>query len=612
MLSSTGTSDGSSAESIAQTDANNISQRLTNKVDNNSAPSESCNKPAADALTIALATDGRETWDKKIEFLLAVIGFAVDLGNVWRFPYVCYANGGGAFLIPYCIMLIFGGLPLFYMELALGQYYRSGCITIWRHICPALKGIGYAICIIDLYVGMHYNTIISWAVYYLVQSFRTELPWISCKNDWNTPDCRTMDELAEMGIAANNQSEVGENMTSILTNVSTSTSPAKEYYERQVLEMHLSDGLERLGDIRWPLVFCVLIVFILVYFSLWKGVRSTGKAVWITALAPYCVLFILLGRGITLEGAEDGIRYYLTPKWEKLYTPRVWIDAATQIFFSLGPGFGTLLALSSYNKFHNNCYRDAIITSTINCLTSFLAGFVIFSVVGYMAKMQNKQIDELGIEGPGLIFIVYPEAIANMIVPNFWSIIFFLMLITLGLDSTFGGLEAIITALCDEYPTLLGRNREVFVAVLLVFVFIGSLPTCTQGGYYLVNFLTTYGPGISVIFVVFVEAAAVCWLYGTKRFSGDIERMIGKQPSMFWKITWQYISPVFILIIFIFSFFSYEDLNTAQYQYPKWSIIVGWMLTLSSIICVPLYIVYMFIVTPGSTIEVRQYYLITN
>lgn len=82
--------------------------------------------------------------------------------------------------------------------------------------------------------------------------------------------------------------------------------------------------------------------------------------------------------------------------------------------------------------------------------------------------------------GPGLIFIVYPEAIANMIVPNFWSIIFFIMLITLGLDSTFGGLEAIITALCDEYPNTLGRNREIFVAALLVFVFIGSLPTCTQ------------------------------------------------------------------------------------------------------------------------------------
>lgn len=93
------------------------------------------------------------------------------------------------------------------------------------------------------------------------------------------------------------------------------------------------------------------------------------------------------------------VRYYLTPEWYKLYNTKVWVDAASQIFFSLGPGFGTLLALSSYNKFHNNCYKDAILTSSINCLTSFLAGFVIFSVLGYMAHVQNKSIEEVGLEG---------------------------------------------------------------------------------------------------------------------------------------------------------------------------------------------------------------------
>lgn len=203
------------------------------------------------------------------------------------------------------------------------------------------------------------------------------------------------------------------------------------------------------------------------------------QAVWITALAPYVVLIILLARGVSLPGAADGIRYYLTPEWHKLKNSKVWIDAASQIFFSLGPGFGTLLALSSYNKFNNNCYRDALLTSSINCLTSFLAGFVIFSVLGYMAHVQHKSIEMVGLEGPGLVFIVYPEAIATMTGSVFWSIIFFLMLITLGLDSTFGGLEAMITALCDEYPKVLGRHREVFVAALLFGIYICALPTTT-------------------------------------------------------------------------------------------------------------------------------------
>ncbi|XP_023018908.2 sodium-dependent serotonin transporter [Leptinotarsa decemlineata] len=550
-----------------------------NGVKNNKQAKENITRVVVVALT---PERRRETWDKKVEFLLAVVGFAVDLGNVWRFPYICYQNGGGAFLIPYTIMLIFGGLPLFYMELALGQFHRSGCLTIWKRICPALKGVGYAICLIDIYMGMYYNTIIGWALYYLITSFQSELPWTSCRNEWNTPNCRPVTEL--------------------LPNI-TASSPAREFFEREVLEQYKSDGLNRMGPIKPSLALCVFAVFVLVYFSLWKGVRSTGKVVWITALAPYVVLIILLARGVSLPGAAEGIRYYLTPEWEKLYNSKVWIDAASQIFFSLGPGFGTLLALSSYNKFNNNCYRDAILTSTINCLTSFLAGFVIFSVLGYMAHVQHKSIEQVGLEGPGLVFIVYPEAIATMSGSVFWSIIFFLMLITLGLDSTFGGLEAMITALCDEYPKVLGRHRETFVAVLLFGIYICALPTTTYGGVYLVNMLNIYGPGLAILFVVFVEAAGVCWIYGTDNFARDIEKMIGHRPGLFWRICWKYISPIFILIIFVFSLLSHEQMLGTEYAYPEWSLKVGYVLTASSIMCIPLYIVYKFIITPGNCLQ---------
>ncbi|BES95894.1 transporter [Nesidiocoris tenuis] len=524
----------------------------------------------------------RDVWSKKIEFILAVVGFAVDLGNVWRFPYICYQNGGGAFLIPYCIMLIFGGLPLFFMELALGQFHRCGCLTIWKRICPALKGIGYAICIMDIYMGMYYNTIIGWAVYYLVASLRSELPWTSCDNMWNTPNCTPIEQIA-------------------LRNFSVS--PATEFFKRSVLEQDKSDGLDRMGPVKGSLALCVFAVFLLVYFSLWKGVKSTGKAVWITALLPYVVLFILLIRGVTLPGASEGIKYYLLPQWHKLATAKVWIDAASQIFFSLGPGFGTLLALSSYNKFHNNCYADAILTSSINCLTSFLAGFVIFSVLGYMAHVQGTTVDEVGLEGPGLVFIVYPEAIATMSGSVFWAIIFFLMLITLGLDSTFGGMEAMITALCDEYPRLLGRNRELFVLILLMMVYVCALPTCTYGGVYLVDFLNVYGPGLAILFVVFVEAAGVCWIYGVDRFSSDIELMLGHRPGLFWRLCWAYISPTFLLVIFVTSLLNYKEMLPGPYIYPDWSIDVGWLLTASSLSCIPAYIIYKYCITKGSFLQ---------
>ncbi|XP_022245423.1 sodium-dependent serotonin transporter-like [Limulus polyphemus] len=523
----------------------------------------------------------RETWDKKIEFLLAVIGFAVDLGNVWRFPYICYRNGGGAFLIPYVIMLVFGGLPLFYLELALGQYYRSGCITIWSKLCPIMKGIGYAICVIDLYMAMYYNTIICWAVYYLFSSFTSELPWTKCDNSWNTNNCQT---LAERAVNVSNMS----------------TSPAQEFFERNVLQIQNAKGVDYIGPVKWSLALCLMAVFVLVYFSLWKGVKSSGKAVWFTATMPYVVLFILFFRGITLDGALDGIVFYLSPQWDKLAKAEVWIDAATQIFFSLGPGFGTLLALSSYNTFHNNCYRDAIFTSSINCVTSFLAGFVIFSVLGYMAHMSQRDIQTVATDGPGLVFVVYPEAIATMKGSVFWSILFFIMLITLGLDSTFGGLEAMITGLCDEYPTVLRRHREIFVGVLILFIYLCALPTTTYGGSYVVNLLDSYGTSMSVLFVVFVEAATVCWFYGAQRFSEQVQKMLGFRPGIFWRLCWTYVSPIFILGIFLFAMIHYKDLEWEDYQYPKWSITVGWLLTVSSLSCIPIYMIYRIIITPGT------------
>uniref|UniRef100_A0A6Q2YC65 Transporter n=1 Tax=Esox lucius TaxID=8010 RepID=A0A6Q2YC65_ESOLU len=488
-------------------------------------------------------TDSRDKWSKKMDFLLSVIGFAVDLGNVWRFPYICYQNGGGAFLIPYIVMAIFGGVPLFYMELALGQFHRTGAISIWKHICPIFKGIGYAICIIALYVSFYYNTIIAWALFYFYSSFTTVLPWTNCDNAWNTDNCTNYFLL--------------DNVT--WTNFSRS--PAEEFYTRNVLEIHRSDGLRNVGGIRWQLMLCLFLIFTIVYFSLWKGVKTSGK---------------------------------------------VWVDAAAQIFFSLGPGFGVLLALSSYNPFTNNCYRDAIVTSLVNCLTSFMSGFVIFTVLGYMAEKRNVNVEDVARDkGPSLLFITYPEAIANMTGSTFFAIIFFVMMITLGLDSTFGGLEAIITAVMDEYPGYLAHRRELFVLGLVVVCFLGSLSTLTNGGAYVVKLLEEFGVGSSIIAVGFLEAIAVSWFYGITRFSNDIKSMLGYAPGLFWKVCWVAISPAFLAYIIVSSLLKPPPLQLFDYKYPDWSITVGYVIGASSFMWIPIYMVYKLVWTPGSLKQVR-------
>ncbi|BHF57325.1 hypothetical protein SprV_0100026600 [Sparganum proliferum] len=338
----------------------------------------------------------REKWDSKLDFLLSVIGFAVDLGNIWRFPYICYQNGGGAFLIPYLIMYIFGGLPLFYLELALGQFQRSGCITVWSRICPLFSGIGFGICIIASYTAWYYNTIISWALFYMFDSMRSRLPWDSCDNWWNTEHCITV--YQQLVDDLNDTTDIFLQNRTFEPNM-TYFSSTEEYFYNRVLQIQYSDGFNKMGTVRWEVALCLAAVFTIVYFALWKGVKSSGKAVWVTATLPYVILTILLVRGLMLKGSLAGIQYYLTPNFEQLLNIKVWNAAASQIFFSLGPGFGVLLALSSYNKFRNNCYGDAMLTSFINCATSFLSGFVVFSVLGHMCYRMKKEMSKVANEG---------------------------------------------------------------------------------------------------------------------------------------------------------------------------------------------------------------------
>uniref|UniRef100_I3JMF2 Transporter n=1 Tax=Oreochromis niloticus TaxID=8128 RepID=I3JMF2_ORENI len=508
----------------------------------------------------------RETWSKKMDFLLSVIGYAVDLGNVWRFPYICYQNGGGAFLLPYLLMAVFGGVPLFYMELALGQFHRSGCISIWKHICPIFKGIGFAICIIALYVAFYYNTIMAWALYYLLSSFRATLPWSTCTNPWNTANCNRY-MSSDHNVSWSN----------------SSTSPAEEFYTRQVLQVHLSPGLHELGSISWQLALCLLFIFTIVYFSIWKGVKTSGKVVWVTATFPYLVLLILLIRGATLPGAWRGVVFYLKPDWEKLLSTTVWIDAAAQIFFSLGPGFGVLLAFASYNPFHNNCYKDALVTSSVNCLTSFLSGFVIFTVLGYMAEMRQQNVDAVAKDaGPSLLFIIYAEAIANMPAATFFAIIFFLMIIMLGLDST-------VSLPMTHFSVKVRQHslENVSEITLLLFVRVVS-----QGGAFVVKLFEEYATGPAVITVVLLEVIAVSWFYGTNRFCNDVQVMLGFYPGCFWRVCWVAICPCFLLFIII-SFLAFPpEVRLFDYHYPPWTTVLGYCIGVSSFICVPSYMVY--------------------
>ncbi|XP_055342302.1 sodium-dependent serotonin transporter-like [Paramacrobiotus metropolitanus] len=478
----------------------------------------------------------------------------------------------GAFLIPYIVMLVVGGMPLLYLELAIGQHYRSGCISIWRYICPLLKGVGFGICLILLYMNFYYNTIISLAMYYLMASFQPELPWTHCNHTWNTDSCSP-----------------------------GAYDSAEEYYFRQVLGIHQSSGIDDLGAPRWQLVCGLAVVYVVTYFALWKGPKSLGKAAWITGVVPFIVLLILLIHGLTLEGSYHGLQYFLYPQWDRLLPVEVWSDAAAQVFFSLGPGYGVYMALASYNPLHNNAFRDAVLTSLVNLIFSFVSGLVVFSILGYQAHVSGRDLREVVTDGPGLVFVALPTAVSTMPGAQFWSAIFFLMLITLGLDSTLYGLEAILTAVSDEYPVRLGKHRKLFCFGLCMLCFLCSLPSTTSGGQYVVTLLDFFGPTIACTFLVLVEIAAFCFLYVKSRKLHDISRMMSSKPGLIWMICWTGIGPSFVVAtVFLMTLFHYSPLTLGNYEFPAWSIALGWALTFSSILCISGYIVVALLTGNGA------------
>uniref|UniRef100_A0A665TQW9 Transporter n=1 Tax=Echeneis naucrates TaxID=173247 RepID=A0A665TQW9_ECHNA len=567
-------------------------------------------------------------WDNKVQYLLTCIGFAVGLGNVWRFPFLCQIYGGGAFLIPYLIALVFQGLPLLYLELAIGQRLRMGSIGVWNSISPMLGGLGISSMVVSFLVGIFYNTILAWVLWYFFHSFQNPLPWSQCP--------------------------VNDNLTGYNEECEKST-PVNYFWYRETL--NISPGIEISGSMQWWLVICLATAWCIVYICFIKGIESMGKAVYVTATFPYLVLTIFLVRALTLPGATDGLLYLFSPKWSTLLDPQVWLDAATQIFFSLSVAFGGLIAFSSYNAEKNNCERDALVVGIINSATSLYASISIFSVLGFKAKTAftsclqanilaltnhfelsdqdmtvdnydnwvehlnqtnpveldkvtlricdlNRFLDESA-SGTGLAFIVFTEAVISMPGSQVWAILFFVMLFSLGLSSMFGNLEGVLTPINDLKLMPKWIPHELLTAILCLISFLVALIFTLQSGNYWVEVFNSYVGSVPLLIIAFFEIIGVIYIRGMRTFSDDIYFMTGKRPNIFWKACWMFISPVMLLVVLIAYVViqaqkhpTYPSWNTNYVRfkpYPDWVFAIIVLLSTIPVISIPLVVIYKLI-----------------
>ncbi|XP_033627491.1 sodium- and chloride-dependent GABA transporter ine-like isoform X1 [Asterias rubens] len=541
---------------------------------------------------VAGGAEPRDRWGRKAEFVLACVGYAVGLGNVWRFPYLCFSSGGGAFLIPYFIMLILCGIPLLVMEFGLGQYVRAGPVKAFKLICPIFKGTGLATVMISFILTTYYNVIIAWALFYLIASMQSELPWDSCNNTWNTDDCFSHQDYMSLNGS---------------TKPNNTVSPTEEYFHNRVLQ--ITDRIDDTGSMRWELFALLLVSWIIVYLCLFKGLKTSGKVVYFTATFPYLVLLVLFINGIMLDGAIDGIKFLFQPKWEQVLDVNVWVAAAAQNFNSIGIAFGSMIAFSSYNGFHSKTiFRDTFSITVTNSLTSLFAAVTIFSALGFIAKIQGQNVEDVITQGPGLVFVVYPAVFSTMPVSQLWSVLFFIMLFCLGIDSQFAMVKVVITTFLDGFPKLrflYFNKREVLVAYICFVSFLLGLPHITQGGMYVFQLLDWYNAIVSLFFIAIFEVTSVAWFYGAKRLARNMKEMTGSAPNFILIVCWVALSPALILVIMVFQFLGYKSVSYGDYTYPGWALAIGWCVAFISFSCIPIGIIHTLLQSKGNSFKER-------
>jgi NSS family neurotransmitter:Na+ symporter len=329
---------------------------------------------------------------------------------------------------------------------------------------------------------------------------------------------------------------------------------------RETVRQHSSSAAEMWRTV-WPLVGGLAATWAAVYLILYRGVRRVGKVVMLTVPLPVVVLAILAVRGLTLPGASNGIIYYLTPNYEALKDPATWLAAYGQIFFSLTIGFGVMIAYASYMPRESDITNNAFITCFANCATSFFAGFVVFSVLGFLAY-QKGGVDVAGVidAGPGLVFVTYPTAVSQMgefgrLWPPLIGILFFVMLLFLGIDSLFSLIEGITTGLRDRYNFL--SQKFLTGAVCLLSFLIGAALFASRAGIHWLDIFDHWANDYGLVIVGLLECVIVGYFFKTDTLRDYINQVSEIKLWGWWELCIRVITPL-VLGYLVFSNFIAE------------------------------------------------------
>lgn len=473
----------------------------------------------------------RDQWGSRLGFIASTVGAAVGLGNFWRFPFMAYENGGGAFLLPYFVALLTAGVPLMVLEFGFGHKMRTAAISAFGKVSKRWEWIGWWQIMIPVIVVTYYTVIIGWALNYLVFSFTQA---------WG----------ADPGA----------------------------FFGGKFLGV--SSGPWDFQGIRWPLFIASAVIWYINYYYSVKGISAgIEKACkWMTPmLAILMVIFTI--RGLTLPGAAYGLNYFLKPDFTKLANPQVWVAAYGQVFFSTTLAVGVMIAYASYLPKKSDLVNNAFITVFSNSSFDFLAGLAVFSVLGYIATTSGIPFDQIAVSGAGIAFVAFPKGISMLPMPTWAQVIFGLMffsaLLVAGISSSLSMFEAFASAIIDKS----GANRKRLLGIFTIVGFLFSSLYTTGAGVHLLDIVDHFVGSYGIAVLGLLESIVLGWIYGTAQVREYVNVNSDFRVGFWWDFLVKYVTPVLLGYNIISNLIT--EFRKPYGGYPLSAIIVfGWAVAL--------------------------------
>ena len=452
-------------------------------------------------------------WGSIFTFILAMIGLTIGIGNIWRFSYVLYSNGGGSFFIPYVIAILVMGIPFLILEYGLGFSFKKSFSNLMHSIRPEFEIIAWMLVLFVFIVVTYYMVILGWDFAYLLNSFT--LGW-------------------------------GNDPSSFFTSY-----------------VGGSSNLASATTIIFPTLICTLILWVIFWAVSAKGVdKGIGRISAVLIPLLFIIMILIFVYAFTLPGFSIGITTLLTPDWSALLNVNVWLAAFGQTIFTLSIGQAMVYTYASYLPKNSKLVDEVLLVVVANTLYEIFTAFGVFSILGYMSLTSSMPMNELVSEGTGLIFIVFPQIFTTMgPIGHVLAPLLFISILFAGFTSSFALFEPLLSSLCDKF----GWSRKKGVTILTVVACIGTVIFSTGISSYLVEIVDGFVNNFGILILIGIQAIIFGWFYGVEKVMPVLNEFSTFKVGKTWVFTIKYLLPILLIVIWVFGVATlFKDANSLE------------------------------------------------